>query len=293
MTSGDLRGPHDSRSAGRLHPILGTATTATRRRSPQTRRRPARFLVSSDGWRGYLERFHADAPGVTERMLLRSLHDGIDPYRWAAAAVSNEGTVVDVACGSAPLAGHLDHARYLGIDRSAAELGVAVRRGVRVVRADATAVPVADGDATTVTCLMALMLIQPLDAVVGEVRRMLTPGGRLVALLPARLPGGVADALRWGAVMTALGEAGLTWPNPHVLKAGTGWLGDGLTIVDDETRTFDYPIDGTDDAEQFIASLYLPGVSEQRRDRAQRVVDGWIGRRIGVPLRRIVARGRP
>lgn len=240
-------------------------------------------------WREYLERFHHDAPGVTERMLRRSVDDdGVDPYGWAAERLPTSGAVVDVACGSAPLADHVGLVRYVGIDRSAAELAAAAERGARVVRGDATALPVRDAAVDTATCLMALMLAQPLDRAVAEIARVVRPRGRLVVLLPGRLPDRVADALRWAAVLAALGEVRLEWPNPSTLDTSTAWLDDAFTVVEDNTRSFPYPIDGDQDAAQFVASLYLRGVPEERQERAERVVDR-LGRRIGIPLRRIVA----
>lgn len=247
--------------------------------------------MSDQAWRSYLERFHAEAPGVTERMLVRARHDGVDPYQWAAAAVPPGGLVVDVACGSAPVADHLPGNRYVGVDRSAAELALAVQRiGTRVVQADATALPFADDSADTVTCLMGLMVTQPLELAQREIRRILRPGGRLVALLSGGMVGGVADALRWGAVLAALRLPGLRWPNPETVGSSDSWLDDAFTIVGDDRRTFLYPIDDHASARQLIASLYLPDVPDERMQRAVRVADSWLGRLIGVPLRRLVAR---
>jgi hypothetical protein len=114
-----------------------------------------------------------------------------------------------------------------------------------------------------------------------------------VTVLPGRRLANVTDVLRWGAILTARGRAGLPWPNQRVLGPSTAWLGERFVIVSDETRSFTYAIDGPDDAERLIGALYLPGVSDERRRRAVRVVDGWIGGRIGLLLRRIVARARP
>jgi SAM-dependent methyltransferase len=242
-------------------------------------------------WTTYLERFHAQAPGVTERMLQRSRDGhGHDPYRWAARAVPAAGAVIDVACGSAPLAEHVDHDRYLGVDRSAAELSLASHRATRVVRGDATALPLRDGSAATVTCLMALMLTQPLQSAVAEIARVLRPEGTLVTLLPGRAPDGVTDALRWAAVFAAVGWAALRWPNPQTLDKATDWLGEAFTVVVDESRSFAFPVETEVDARQFVASLYLPDVSDARRTLAEKVASDWIGDRIGIPLRLIVAR---
>lgn len=248
--------------------------------------------MNDDDWRTYLDRFHDDAPGVTERMLARSHDDaGVNPYQWAAAAVPPDGPVIDLACGSAPLAAHVAHDRYIGVDRSPAELRLAAERvgAGHVVQADVAHLPFADGATDTVTCLMALMLTQPLEAVQREIRRVLRPGGRLVALVSGGKPGSVADALRWGALLAALRVPGLRWPNPEVIGPADEWLDDTFTIVSDEVHQFAYPINDRDSACQLIASLYLPDVADDRIDAASRVAGSLIGRTIGVPLRRVVA----
>lgn len=249
--------------------------------------------VSDQGWRTYLDQFHRNAPGVTERMLARAHDDaGANPYQWAAVAVPPDGLVVDLACGSAPLADHLPHGRYVGVDRSRAELDLAVSRvgASHVVLADVARLPIRDDATDNVACLMALMLTQPLDAVQHEIRRILRPGGRLVALLSGGAPGSVADALRWGAVLAALRMPGLRWPNPEAIGPAHRWLDDAFTVTSDEVRTFTYPIEDEAAARQLITSLYLPGVAADRVAAATRVAGSLIGRSIGVPLRRVVAR---
>ncbi|MBW3603225.1 MAG: hypothetical protein KY434_11090 [Actinobacteria bacterium] len=60
--------------------------------------------LSGNGWRTYLDRFHQERAGVTEKLLGRAVDaSGANPYDWLASAVSERGRVVDLACGSAPL----------------------------------------------------------------------------------------------------------------------------------------------------------------------------------------------
>jgi hypothetical protein len=57
---------------------------------------------------------------------------------------------------------------HIGIDRSAAELGLARRRlgeAAPLVRSDATGPPIATGSMGGARCHYALMLLQPLEAV--------------------------------------------------------------------------------------------------------------------------------
>jgi hypothetical protein len=55
-------------------------------------------------WDRYLDEFHAARAGITEAVLGRA-HDeeGMNPYAWLVEPVSHSATVVDLACGSAPM----------------------------------------------------------------------------------------------------------------------------------------------------------------------------------------------
>lgn len=136
-------------------------------------------------WGGYLARFHSEHAGITERVLRRL--DGC-PYQWLAAPLADmTGCIVDLACGSAPTRDHLAENRWVGVDFSHQELGVAVAAGRGpVVQARADALPIGDGIAEAVCAAMALQVLTPLADVLGELKRILRPGGLLVALVPSR-----------------------------------------------------------------------------------------------------------
>lgn len=62
--------------------------------------------VDPEDWDGYLAAFHADRAGITETIFTAATDDGgATPYAWLrdAAPRDDGGTVLDLACGSAPL----------------------------------------------------------------------------------------------------------------------------------------------------------------------------------------------
>ncbi len=211
----------------------------------------------------------------------------VDPYRWVAEEVLGKGRVVDLACGSAPLDAEVgDKSDYLGIDTSVAELRLAARRGARVVRADATRLPLGTRTVDTVVSAMALMLV-PLPQTLAEVARVLRPGGRLVAVVPATGPLQPRDWVRYARLLLALRVRALSYPQDDALAALTsrGTMS-GLRVVSDVRVRFAYRLEpGT--GELLLESLYLPHASARARRRAHRLVANWSGE-IGIPLRRLV-----
>ena len=120
----------------------------------------------------FLRAFHAAHPGITARAMLRG-----GSYDRLAARVT-EARVLDLACGDGALLARLPPGA-IGIDVSREELGAARR----VVQGRAQALPFAAGSFDVVTCHLAFMLFDDLEAVVAELARVLAPGGRFVALL--------------------------------------------------------------------------------------------------------------
>ncbi len=112
----------------------------------------------------FLRAFHAARPGCTHRALARG---------GSYALVGDlPGVVLDLGCGSAPLAA-------IGCDLSIEELRLA--RG-DVVQARGQALPFRDACFDGVVSHLALMLM-PLDATLAEIRRVLVPGGVLRAVI--------------------------------------------------------------------------------------------------------------
>lgn len=137
--------------------------------------------MNDDVWSEYLATFHRERPGITEAVLTRArADDGGDPYDWVAEALAGIGVVVDVACGSGPLARRTSGA-WVGLDPSRSEVALAAAVAPRrVALADAARVPVRTQSADAVVAVMALMVVDEPDAAVAEMARVLRPGGRLV-----------------------------------------------------------------------------------------------------------------
>jgi 2-polyprenyl-6-hydroxyphenyl methylase/3-demethylubiquinone-9 3-methyltransferase len=109
---------------------------------------------------------------------------------WLAAArgalvppATRPGAIlVDLGCGAGLLGPHVAGAgyRHVGVDIGASALAQAAAHGVTVVRADVTAVPLADGCADVVAAGEILEHVSDLQAAVREACRLLRPGGLLV-----------------------------------------------------------------------------------------------------------------
>lgn len=250
-------------------------------------------------WPEYLKSFHDTRPGVTEQVLSRSHGRATNPYAWLAAVPRPDSAldVLDLACGNAPLQPYLSSppraGRYVGVDVSMGEL-VAARGAGRgpLVRADAAAIPLADGGVDVVVCSMGLMLLSPLAAVLTEIRRVLAPGGLLVATVPATGPLRPLDLPVVGGLVAALGR-GLRYPNDPAMRCMPRLLARaGLRLEADERRRFGYRLREEADGEVFLSSLYLPGLPERRYDRARAYLRALAraGVELPIPIRRVVAR---
>ncbi|WP_250031472.1 methyltransferase domain-containing protein [Paractinoplanes maris] len=90
--------------------------------------------------------------------------------------------LVDAGCGGGLLAPHVAGKgyRHIGVDLRASGLTHAATRGVRPVRADVTALPLATGSAEVVAAGEILEHVTDLPGTVAELCRVLKPGGLLV-----------------------------------------------------------------------------------------------------------------
>ncbi|UQA97065.1 class I SAM-dependent methyltransferase [Streptomyces halobius] len=242
-------------------------------------------------WRRYLSAYHDSRPGITERLF--QLAD-TSPYAWLAGPLrAVPGTVLDLACGSAPTRDFLPGNDWVGIDLSQGELAEAARRGRGpLVRASADALPVASGTIGAVCAAMCLPVLTPLPQVLGGIRRVLRPGGMLAALVPAQSGLSVSGLLGWARVMSALGTMRQPWPNPQARDGLAALLRTaGFRVYSDERRIFTLALDSPDAAALLGDALYLPDLTPRRTEHARRTLAGWArpGRRLPLPLRLVVA----
>lgn len=244
-------------------------------------------------WGAYIEQFHSESPGVTESVLGRAVDaDGATPYCWAAAgADAGQGPVLDVGCGNGPA--HSAFAGWVGVDASAAEVRAA-RAGGRspVVAARAEALPIRDRSVGAALLVMSLMVVDDPAAVLAELSRVLQPPRAVCLVVPTDRPTTAGDRVRYGALLAALGRTRMPFPRPDVVRNPRAVLASaGFTVTDDERRRFAFTIASRADADQFVDSLYLPGVSGRRARWARVVAHAWGKCEIGIPLRRLRAEG--
>ncbi|WND39764.1 methyltransferase domain-containing protein [Streptomyces sp. BB1-1-1] len=242
-------------------------------------------------WRRFITAYHHAHPGITEQLF--SLADA-SPYTWLAEPLHGaRGTILDLACGSAPTRDELPDADWVGVDLSAAELAEAARRGRwPLVRAGADALPVTSASVGAVCAAICLPVVTPLPQVLGEIRRVLRPGGTLAALVPSQSGLSPSGLLGWLRVMAALRAVRQPWPNPQARDGLAPLLGAaGFRVRRDERRVFTLAIESAEAAALLADALYLPGLTHHRAQTAKRSLARWAssGRRLELPLRRVVA----
>jgi len=138
----------------------------------------------------FLRAYHARHPGATALAFAGGrLPDGRSTYELLADLPAAADRVLDLGCGD----GHLLEllvargARALvGIDMSREELAAGARRqlaGVQLIEARAQALPLASASIDWALSHLAFMLMSEVEAVVGELARVLRAGGRFAAVV--------------------------------------------------------------------------------------------------------------
>ena len=246
--------------------------------------------ISRADWTDYIQRFHHDHPGITEAVLTHAASHGQNPYEWLTEGLTDPGVVLDLACGSAPARARLGP-NWIGLDANPSELLAAhLDTTGRAIRADLTSLPIETESCDTIVCSMALMLVEPLDASLQQMQRVLKPDGVIRILLPATGPLTPRDRLRYARLVVSLRTTTLFPPTPLRRDPERQLHAAGLRVDDDAHRRFVYPIHTGADARQLINSLYLPTCDAARRAAASRTASRWLHQPTGIALRRLTAR---
>ena len=245
---------------------------------------------TSQSWQPYLAAFHSQHPGITEDILAKaSSPHGLSPYEWVTAPIVPGARTLDLACGSGPCLRLRPGEPWVGVDRSGEELIRAHSQGISgILMADAAALPFKDATFDAVVCSMAIMLLQPLRRALGEVRRVLRPGGYFVLTMPGRRPLHLGDVVRYAGLVRQMGRWRLSYPNARVMSRHTNLIeSSGFRVVEDVRQRFQFAIDTRDDGALFARSLYMPQIDEALLRRGELYAAEWVGRVIGIPLRRM------
>ena len=130
-----------------------------------------------------------------ERCERRSLHawaiyEGPDPREHALLALHEVRArrILDAGCGTgefAERAARLLGADVTGVDQSQRMVELTRARGIEAQAADVQALPFGDGEFDAVAANWLLYHLPDLEAGLSELRRVLRPGGRLVAITNA------------------------------------------------------------------------------------------------------------
>lgn len=183
----------------------------------------------------YLRDFHDRRPGATslcfgDRAVVRRGQAFASSYACLAAAVPRHPratSVLDVACGDGYLLAELAARNepglaLFGIDFSAGELARARERlgdRARLIQGRAQSLPLADTSVDAVVSHMALMLMDDLDRVIAQIRRVLRLGGIFSAVVGGGGLGGPAVDLWLGLLRAANSQ-----DNVEMLRIGDARL---------------------------------------------------------------------
>ena len=167
----------------------------------------------------------------------------------AAAHLSGARRVLDVGCGEGQisrLAARLPGVEcVVGVDPTAAQLSLASERGggVALARATAAALPFPDGAFDAVVACLVFEHITAVDAALGEVGRLLAPGGRFVFMLN----------------------------HPLLQTPGSGWIDD--TILDEQYwRIGPYLVEDAS-IEEVARDVFIPFIHRPLSRYVNRMID--------------------
>jgi ubiquinone/menaquinone biosynthesis C-methylase UbiE len=158
---------------------------------------------------------------LVQRATYRPVHDAV----LRALAAERWSRVLDIGCGTGRLAARLVRGHrgrhVVGCDFSAGMLEHAAdrlrgHRGVMLARGDATRLPFGEGAFDAAVSTEAFHWFPDQDAALGELRRVIRPGGRLLLALVSPPLELVSDVVEAG--MRLIGQP-LWWTSPAKLRA--------------------------------------------------------------------------
>jgi len=215
---------------------------------------------------------------------------GVGPLSWVAAPLQEADRVLDLDCGSGPLADELRPGHWAGITHAGTARG---RRPQ--VRAATNALPIRTNAVDAICLLLTLPHLADLDDVFAEIRRVLRPGGTLVTVAPSVSMRSVRD---WQLARLLRPVRRGAWRNRSGLD-GAGWLlaAADFAVLGDDRVPFALPIPDAETAARAVTDLTVAGIwppglpATVRAHLAQEL--GRLagpGRVLPIPLRRLTAR---
>jgi SAM-dependent methyltransferase len=195
--------------------VLGDHDPIGPHRGQQVFRRKLLSLIYERIWRPIVTRFFFGLVGLGAAKERRLTLDALD--------ISRGDRALDVGCGpgnyTRDLASASESGPVVGIDASEAMVAAAAKRGgaanLTYFRADAAALPFRDGAFDAACSVGVIHMVEEPEAAIGEMTRVLAPGGRLVIMAsctppgrPRRVRGGVTFFTR-DELTGALRERGL------------------------------------------------------------------------------------
>ncbi len=134
-----------------------------------------------------VRREYADESGLSARIAAQQSATGPDPRQVAFEAVAEAGPrrVLEVGPGRGELAARIRHelgVEVVAVDQSPRMVELTRARGVEAIVGDVQALPFLPGRFDCVLAAWMLYHVPDLDQALRELRRVLTPHGRLVAV---------------------------------------------------------------------------------------------------------------
>jgi len=162
--------------------VLGDRDPIGPHRGQQVFRRKLLPLIYERIWRPIVARFFFGLVGLGAAKERRLTLEALD--------ISQGDRALDVGCGpgnyTRDLASASENGPVVGIDASEAMVAAAGKRGgganLTYFRADAAALPFRDGSFDAVCSVGVIHMIEEPEVAIGEMTRVLAPGGRLVIM---------------------------------------------------------------------------------------------------------------